>query len=924
MATQAEVDLVIDASNALPQVTRDLRRIVTTAENGAPDIDLDVALDTRSALASVQSDLDVLVDRAQAGTPGIDLDAVLDQQRSLAEVRSSLDRVIRSAQTGANQSPIDIQGVLDSGRTLTRLRRDLNRVGLAAQRTAPEINIPVRIDPDALRNVWNPDDLRNTGRSIGDFDGGLNRLASTAGRVLGPLALVSAGIAGVGAAAGAGLPLIAGLVAGLESILPASAVATQGMLSLALVGGALTLGMQGLGDAIKNAFDPDVKPEDLAASLEALAPSARKFVLELSDMKSEFKELQLGVQERLFKGLDGSLRTLSRSALPQVGDALNRTATTLNQMARGAVDAAAELASNGTLGRALDGATTGLQNLVDLPAQATTAFGQLAAAAAPAFDRITKALAKVATEASEGLTRAFESGALEKAIDDAVAAIAQLGRIAGNVFGIIGNLLDAATVEGEGLFGTLEKVTQALQDVTGSKEFQNVIQELVETMSVLGEQAGPLFVQALGTISAAIEILAPVVRDLLDTLGPVLLDVLESAEGPILALSESFGKLVEAALPLVELVGGILAEALPILTPLFETLGRVIEEMTPFIQQLAENIGSQLTPILERLPGILETILPVFERAAAEIFPALTKVLQDMAPYLSELAVQLADLAVQLAPVIADFLEFSTVILSEVIPIVGPLLSAVIVGLIVGLSGLAAFLEGVVLPAFRTVGNLLTGDFSGALKSSGVDIQNLKETGSRAFNLLAGDALRSMSRLASDVGNYAQRAADRLRSGIQTGINNVRTLLNSLPGIARAAAASFGSTLFNAGAQLIQGLINGISSKIGQVRSKLSELTGLIPDWKGPMDVDKKLLTPNGQAIMDGLIAGFDSRLPEIRAQLGSITATIPQSVGVPRTNMQPRIQVNIGGEAVDQYVTYRVRRENDHDARVLAQGVRR
>jgi phage-related protein len=917
VATQAEVDLVINASGALPQVTRDLNRIVTTAENGAPDIDLNAALDTQRSLAAVRADLDRVVASADANASDIDLNAVLNQTRTLSDLDEQLASVIAAAQRGAAQDPVQLRAVLDGPRSLVAVRGELDRVITTAQRTAPPLVVRGEID-------WDADRLRGAGRSLGDFDGQLRQLTSTAGRVLGPLAAVGGGIAGVGAAAGAGVPLVAGLVTGLESILPAAAVATQGMLAMQLVSGTLKLGMLGLEDAIKNAFDPDVKPEDLAKSLDALAPSARKFVLELADMKSEFKELQLGVQDRLFKGLDGSLRTLARSALPQVGEALNSTATTLNKMARGAVDAAAELASNGTLGKALDGATKGLENLVELPAQATTAFGQLAAAAAPAFDRITLAIADVATEASEGLTRAFESGQLEKAIDDAVDTIAQLGRIAGNVFGTIGNILGAASVEGEGLFSTLEKVTQALQDVTGSEEFKSIMQELVLTMGALADQVGPLFVQALGTISGAIEELAPVARDLIDTLGPVFLDIMESAEEPILALSDTFGKLVEALFPVIELVGGVLAEALPALTPMFETLGRIIEEMTPFIQQLAENIGSQLTPILERLPGILEQILPVFERAAEEIFPALTKVLQDMAPYLSDLAVQLADLAVELAPVIADFLEFSTMILSEVIPVVGPLLSGVIVGLITGLSGLAAFLESVVLPAFRTVGNLLTGDFSGALKSSGVDIQNLKETGSRAFNALAGDALRAMSRLASDVGNYAQQAGQRLREGVQNGINNVKTLLNSLPGIARAAVGNLAGALFSAGASLIQGLINGISSKIGQVQSKLSELTNLIPDWKGPMDVDKKLLTPSGEAIMDGLMAGFDSRLPEIRAQLGAITATIPQSVGVPRASMSPQIQVSIGGEAVDQYVTYRVRQENIHDARVLAQGVRR
>lgn len=917
MATQAEVDLVINASGALPQVTRDLNRIVTTAENGAPDIDLNAALNTRQSLSSVRSDLNRVIATADASADDIDVNAVLNQARTLTEIDRQLSSVIARAQAGAAQDPIQVQGVLDGARTLVAVRGELDRVITTAQRTAPPLVLRGEID-------WDSSGLRGQGRSVGDFDGALRRLSSTVGNVLGPLTLVSGGIAGVGAAAGAGIPLVAGLVAGLESIVPAAAVATQGMLAMQLVSGTLKLGMLGVEDAIKNAFDPDVKPEDLAKSLEALAPSARKFVLELSGMKEEFKELQLGVQDRLFKGLDGSLRTLGRSVLPQVGDALNRTATTLNEMARGAVSAAAELAANGTLGTALKGATTGLQNLVDLPAQATTAFGQLAAAAAPAFDRITESLAKVATEASEGLTRAFESGELEKAVDDAVATIAQLGRIVGNVFGGIGNILNAASTEGEGLFGTLEKLTQAFQDVTGSAEFESIIQELVETMSVLGEQAGPLFVEALGIISGAIETLAPVARELLETLGPVFLDILESAEEPLLALSEAFGKLVEASLPVVELIGDLLAEALPILTPLFETLGRVIEEMTPFIKALAENIGAQLTPILRELPGILEEILPVFERAAAEIFPALTKILTELSPHLSDLGEQLADLAVQLAPVIADFLEFSTVIISKVIPYIGPFITTLLVGLISSLNGLAMIVEDFVLPALRTLGKILTGDLSGALKASGVDINGLKDLAGRAFDTLVGNALVDIGRFAQGIQQGAQDAARRLYDAVQRGVQNVKTLLNSLGSIARAAAGALGSALVSAGAALIQGLIDGISSKIGAVRSKLGELTSLIPDWKGPMDVDKKLLTPNGAAIMDGLMAGFESRLPEIRAQLGAITATIPQSVGVPRTGMQPRIQVSIGGQAVDQYVTYRVREENDHDARVLAQGVRR
>lgn len=917
MATQAEIDLVVNASNALPQVTRDLNRIVTTAENGAPDIDLSAALNAQQSLASVRSDLDRLVAAADAGAPDIDIDAVLNQTRTLSQLDEQLASVIARAQAGAAQDPVQLRGVLDGSRTLVAVRGELDRVITTAQRTAPPLRVRGEID-------WDRDQLRNVGNSLADVDFRLGRIAASGGRAIGTFASASVGIVALGSAASTVAPLLAGLVTSLENIAPASALATQGMLSLALVQGTVKLGMQGVEDAIKNAFDPDVKPEDLAASLEALAPSARKFVLELSGMRKEFKELQLGVQDRLFKGLDGSLRDLSRSALPQVESALNRTAVTLNKMARGVADAAVDLAADGTLGTALKGATTGLNNLVKIPGQATTAFGQLAAAAAPAFDRVTEALADVFTEWTEGISRSFDSGALEKSIDKAVDAIAQLGRVAGNVFGILGNLMDGATASGDGLFGTLERVTQALEDVTGSAEFQVVLEELVKTMGTAATVALPVFTTALGVVSQVIQAIAPVVRELLEMLGPVLENVLTEAEAPLLTLAETLGIAAEAMFPIIELAGELISGILPILTPLFETLGRVIEEMTPFIQALADNISAQLMPILERLPEVLEMILPVFERAASEIFPALTDILTELAPHLEDLGEQLADLAVQLAPVIADFLEFSTVIISKIIPFIGPFLTALLVGLISSLNGLAMIVEDFVVPALETLGKILSGDLAGALKSAGADIGTLKDLARRAFDAMVGDAVRSIGRFASSIGQGAREAAARLYTGVREGVDNVRTILNNLPALARSAAGALGGALFSAGASLIQGLINGISSKIGQVRSKLGELTNLIPDWKGPMDVDRKLLTPNGEAIMDSLLAGFDSRLPEIRAQLGSLTATIPQSVGVPNVRMAPQIQVNIGGEAVDQYVTYRVRQENTAESRVLAQGVRR
>jgi cysteinyl-tRNA synthetase len=81
--------------------------------------------------------------------------------------------------------------------------------------------------------------------------------------------------------------------------------------------------------------------------------------------------------------------------------------------------------------------------------------------------------------------------------------------------------------------------------------------------------------------------------------------------------------------------------------------------------------------------------------------------------------------------------------------------------------------------------------------------------------------------------------------------------------------------LLNAGKSLIQGLIDGITAKIGELRDKLQSVTKMIPDWKGPLDKDKVLLTPAGEALMEGLIAGIEKKKSKLQSVLEKITEHI-------------------------------------------------
>lgn len=133
----------------------------------------------------------------------------------------------------------------------------------------------------------------------------------------------------------------------------------------------------------------------------------------------------------------------------------------------------------------------------------------------------------------------------------------------------------------------------------------------------------------------------------------------------------------------------------------------------------------------------------------------------------------------------------------------------------------------------------------------------------------------------------------RIKSGVATKVGALISFVKGIPGKVKSAVGSLGSILVNAGKSIIKGLISGISSMIGSLKSKLGSITSMIPDWKGPMTVDMKLLTPSGEAILDGFMKGIDRKEPALRKQLGKLTTGIPSMLGTQvsstiTTKMQP------------------------------------
>lgn len=405
--------------------------------------------------------------------------------------------------------------------------------------------------------------------------------------------------------------------------------------------------------------------------------------------------------------------------------------------------------------------------------------------------------------------------------------------------------------------------------------FGQILTAVAPLLPVVGQLAGILgnvLGSALSTLAGA---LAPVISALASALAPVL---------PV--IGTALLNVVAAVSPLANLLGTLLASAITTLSPLLAGLSEVFAAVTAALIPIGQAITDALLPVM---PSLISS----FQSIVAAIMP--------MIPTLIQVATFVGQFAVKLIEIVAPALQFLAAVQSwAVMEFVVPMITAMVQALQFFVDKTIAVYQAVVtfgsdvanafqnlkdrvvgavtevytqtVSFFTNLGNNVNSlvnslvsqvvSLFNSLKSNAVSIvSGLVSSVVTFFAGLPGKAASALNGIISSIAGVLNSAASGARTIVSSMISTLTSTIAELPGRARTALGGIGSALYDAGIDLIQGMINGIKAAAGRIASAAKDVvSGAINAAKSALGISSpsKVFRTIGGQTMQGLALGIE------------------------------------------------------------------
>lgn len=274
--------------------------------------------------------------------------------------------------------------------------------------------------------------LTSIGRAASESAGGVARLGAESGsllRILGP--------AGIATAVNGAIEVIGTLgsaamqTSGVLGLLPGVALAVGagfGTMKIATMG--FSDALDSVGKSLQDFKNPKAFAEDqkaFAESIQSLSPNAQQAALAINAMVPAFYDLKNATQNALFDGVGQELNRLASTYLPSIQTMLSSIAGSFNSMFKGVANQLMTPETQTQLQQMMQNISQAFQNLAPAMGPVTRAFAELANVSSSFLPGLATSIANVATQFSNFITNAAQSGQLRQWIQDGIDAVKELG-----------------------------------------------------------------------------------------------------------------------------------------------------------------------------------------------------------------------------------------------------------------------------------------------------------------------------------------------------------------------------------------------------------------------------------------------------------------------------------------------------------------
>lgn len=521
--------------------------------------------------------------------------------------------------------------------------------------------------------------LRTLGDGLNDRLDRTLRITETVGGTLDRLGLninkVGVALGGLGVAAG-NAAFTLGALLGTASELSGIMVGLPAVIgSAALVMGTLKLATQGVGDALGAALSGDT--EAFSKALEKLSPSAQAVANDVASLDTRIKNLKTSVQERFFEQLSKDFGLFAVQATGVAEKGLPRISTELGKIAGEFLNVARTGTFFGGLQALIDQTVSGLSRWRGVAGDVANALGNLFRVGSQFAGDMIGGVGNLVDQFARWINVASQTGELQRRLQDALDAVATLGRTIANVGQIFGAFWFSAQEAGANFLGVLENLTAEAATFLNSDFGIASLTALMES----GATAAAILGDAVGA-------LLPVVGQLAFTLGQALTQALITLRPALDLLIGGFGVLAAEATGgianAMNVIADVLARVLTAITPLLPVIGQlisllaehfavVLDIITPLIMSFLDS----LQPLMPVISELVSTVLSAFITALEQVLTAI----QPLIPVLVQLAVKVLTLVANhfvnifeavepLIPVIIELAEQGFAILADILPVI--------------------------------------------------------------------------------------------------------------------------------------------------------------------------------------------------------------------------------------------------------------